>query len=359
LKVTDVRAYPLKTRTALVRVFTDEGVEGIGECSPMNVPIMCNFVETALKPLIVGKNPLDNEQLWNAMYFPTYKLGVQGTQPSCISGIDIALWDIKGKVAGMPVYQLLGGAFRRTFTMYKSIGGGAKFTPKQMLAEVEKAYDQGFRAFKIRMDWGPYPQDVNPAKDLEMFRLCREFLAKDLPLSFDANNGYSVSTAIQQGRKFEDLGIYHFEEPVPQFDYEGIRKVADALDVPVSAGEHEYTRWQFRDLIKDASPDLLQPDIVKCCGITEMKRIAVLAETYDRSILPHQTQPSIGNAASLHLCSTLPTSNRPHEYTGPRPELDELFLDPWEFKDGQITIPERPGLGLTLNEEALKKAFAS
>ena len=146
MKITDVRAYPLKTRTALVRIFTDEGVEGIGECSPMNIQVMCYFVETALKPLLIGKNPLDIEQLWNDMYFSTYELGVMGTQPSCIAGVDIALWDIKGKVANMPLYRLLGGAARTTFTMYKSIGGGSRMTPAEMLGLVKDAKEQGFKA---------------------------------------------------------------------------------------------------------------------------------------------------------------------------------------------------------------------
>ncbi len=358
MKITDVRAYPLKTRTALVRVFTDEGIEGVGECSPMNIKIMCHFVETALKPLIMGKDPRDTERLWDAMFYGTYKLGTGGTQPSCIAGVDIALWDIKGKAANMPVCQLIGGAARTKFTMYKSIGGGADMTPQQMLGEVQKAQAQGFKAVKIRMDWR-YQQDIDPAKDLEMFRLCREFLPESTPLSFDANNGYSVSMAIRQGRKFEELGIYHFEEPVSPTNYLGIREVAEALDVPISAGEHEYTRWQFRDLITIARPDLLQPDIVKCGGITEALRIKALAETWDMAMVPHMTQPSVGNAASLHLCATSPNSSRPHEYTGPRPDLDELFTDPWEFKDGTITIPNRPGIGLTVNETALKQAAMS
>jgi len=257
----------------------------------------------------------------------------------------------------MPINKLMGGAAHSTFTMYKSIGGGMRLTPDGMLDLVKEAHDQGFKAVKIRMDYGPFNQDTDLDKDFEMFRLCRECLPYSMPLSFDANNGYSVNGAIKQGRRFEELGIYHFEEPVAQYNYEGIRQVADALDVPVSAGEHEYTRWQFRDLILQARPDILQPDIVKCAGITEMKRIATLAETFDMQLLPHQTQPSIGNAASLHVVSTLPQSTRPHEYTGPSPDLDDLFDDPWEFKDGQITIPDRPGLGLTLNEKALESAI--
>ena len=357
MKITDVKAYPLKTRTALVRVSTDVGVDGIGECSPMNVPVMCHFVETALRPLVLGRDPLDTERLWDTMYYGTHKLGTGGVQPSCIAGVDIALWDIKGKVLDQPIYKLIGGAVRTTFTMYQSLGGGGAMTPAQMLARAEQGLGHGFRAFKIRMDW-QYQQDVDPAKDLEMFRLCRERLPAEVPLSFDANNGYSVSMAIRQGRKLEALGAYHFEEPVAPTNYEGIRAVAEALDIPVSAGEHEYTRWQFRDLILVGRPDILQPDVVKCAGLTEALRIKALAETWDLQVVPHMTQPSIGNAASLHFCATIPASARPHEYAGPRPDLDALFRDPWVLRDGTFTIPERPGLGLTLDDQALERALA-
>lgn len=358
MKITDVKAYVLKTRTCLVRVFTDEGIDGVGEASPIvNVDVMAFYIERALKPLILGKDPRDTDRLWDDMYFGTYKLGVMGAGPNAISGVDIALWDIKAKTAGMPLHQLLGGAARRTFKMYKSIGGGSSDTPEQMLRKVQDAYEEGFRAVKIRMDWG-YRQDIDVDKDYRMFKLCREWLPDDVPLSFDANNGYAVSTAIQQGRRLEDLGIYHFEEPVLPYNYRGIREVAEALDVPVSAGEHEYTRWQIRDLIEVARPDLLQPDVVKCCGITEMMRICALAETHDISVVPHQTQPSVGNAASLAVCSTLRHADRPHEYTGPRPDLEELFEDPIRFDgaSGTITLPDRPGLGLVVNEEAVEKA---
>jgi L-alanine-DL-glutamate epimerase-like enolase superfamily enzyme len=139
--------------------------------------------------------------------------------------------------------------------------------------------------------------------------------------------------------------------------YDGIRQVAEALDVPVSAGEHEYTRWQFRDLIQIARPDIIQPDVVKCAGLTEGLRIKALAETWDLPVMPHMTQPSVGNAASLQLCATIPLASRPHEYTGPRPDLDELFADPWELHNGSMTIPDRPGLGLTVNERGLERAL--
>jgi L-alanine-DL-glutamate epimerase-like enolase superfamily enzyme len=324
----------------------------------MHGPVLAHFVDTALKPLVVGDDPREIDRLWHKMLFRTYKLGVQGVQPEGIAGIDIALWDILGKVAGLPICTLLGGRYREKIKMYASIGGGAGMTPEQMAAKVEQALEQGFRAIKIRMDWGAARRDADTEKDWRMFQLCKRLTGDDIPLSFDANNGYSVPTAIQQGRRFESLGLWHYEEPVAQYDYAGIAQVADALDVPVSAGEHEYTRWQFRDLIEQARVDILQPDVVKCGGITEMKKIAVLAETFNKQFVPHQTQPTIGTAANLHLIAALHGCDRPQEFTGQRSELDALFREPLVFKDGHILLPDRPGLGLELEEAKLRELAA-
>lgn len=352
MKIIDVKAYHI--RPVLVQIFTDEGVTGIGECSPMNAGVIAHFVNTALKPLLLGENPLEIDKLWNKMTFRTYKLGVQGTQPEAIAGVDIALWDILGKVAELPICILLGGCYREKVMMYASIGGGGDMTPSQMVKRVESYLDKGFKAIKIRMDWGVSRQDANPAKDLEMFRQVKAITGNNIPLSFDANNGYSVSTAIQQGRKFEEMGIYHFEEPVAQYDYAGIAEVAKSLDVPVSAGEHEYTRWQFRDLIEQAKVDIIQPDVVKCGGISEMYKIGILGSVYNKHFVPHQTQPTIGTAANLHVCAAISNATRPQEYTGQEPRLDELFKEPLVFEDGYIHVPKKPGLGLELDEEKLK-----
>ena len=357
MKITDVKATPM--RPCLVRIYTDEGVMGIGECSPMNTTVIAHFVNTALKPLLIGENPLETDKLWNKMISSTYKLGVQGTQPEAIAGVDIALWDILGKLAGLHIHTLLGGSYREKVLMYASIGGGSRMTSAEMAKRVESYLDKGFKAIKIRMEWGFARQDVDPAKDLEMFRQVKALTGDDIPLSFDANNGYSVSTAIQQGRKFEELGIYHFEEPVAQYDYDGMAAVADALDVPIAAGEHEYTRWQFRDLIHQAKVDIIQPDVVKCAGISEMHKIAVLGSVYNKHFVPHQTQPTIGTAANLHVISALQHATRPQEYTGQNPQLDELFKEPLVFEDGYIHVPQKPGLGLELDEEKLRKLIDS
>jgi L-alanine-DL-glutamate epimerase-like enolase superfamily enzyme len=356
MKIIDVRATALRTHSVFVQVFTDEGITGIGECSPMHPAVICHFVENALKPIVLNEDPLETEKLWNKMLFHTYKLGVQGVQPEAIAGIDIALWDVKGKATGLPIHTLLGGCYREKVPMYASIGGGGILSIDDMCGYVERFLAQGFRAIKMRMDYAGAnlgSQDLDPKKDYEMFKAVKKLTGDDIALSFDANNGYSVSTAIEQGRKFGELGIYHYEEPVAQYDYAGIAQVAAALDVPVSAGEHEYTRWQFRDLIEQAQVDIIQPDVVKCGGISELQKIAVLGSVYNKHLVPHQTQPTIGTAATLHIVASQQNCNRFQEYSGQNPYLDALFEEPLVFAEGCLRVPNKPGLGLELNEKKM------
>ena len=361
MKITDVRAYTVLDRSIFVRVFTDEGITGLGECSPMQVQsgVIQQFVNGMLRPICVGKDPLQIDTLYHEMFYRPYKLGVMGAHLSAIAGVDIALWDILGKVTSLPIHTLLGGSYRDTIRMYASLGGGCGRTPAQHAKIVEDHLEKGFTAIKIRMDWA-YRVDVDPDKDWAMFQECKKLTGEKVPLSFDANNGYSPATAIQQGRKFESLGIYHFEEPVAVDDYAGYAQVVDALDVPISGGEHEYTRWQFRDLIERARVDIIQPDIVKCGGFTEIRRIAALGETHHKHIVPHMTQPTIGTAANLHFIASLRDATRPQEYTGENEQLNALFKEPLRFNkaDGTITVPTKPGLGLELDEKAFEKAVS-
>lgn len=342
-----------------MRVFTDGGVVGIGECSPMQAEIVAHFVTTAFKPRVLDENPLEIEKIWNSLFYGTYKLGPQGVQTEALAGIDIALWDILGKVTGLPLNTLLGGSYRDKIKMYKSIGGGSTMSTAEMLGKVENALEEGFEAIKIRMDWGANQKDINPEKDLRMFQETKKLVGEEVPLSFDANNGYSVKTAISQGREFQKVGIYHFEEPVPQYDYRGLARVTQELEAPISAGEHEYTRWQFRDLITEGGVDIIQPDVVKCGGITETRKIASLGSTFDRLFVPHQTQPTVGTIANLHICSSLQSCRRPQEYTGPHERLENLFEEKFIFEDGYLHLPQKPGLGLTVDEEKLEELTVS
>jgi L-alanine-DL-glutamate epimerase-like enolase superfamily enzyme len=316
-----------------------------------------------LRPLCIGLNPLEVDKAWSAMFFDVYKLGETGLHLEAIAGVDIALWDILGKITKQPICILLGGCYRDKVRMYASLGAikrdsRARRTPLEMARLVEEFVNKGYTAIKIRMDWG-YRFDVDPEADWATFRECKQVTGDDIPLSFDANNGYSESTAIAQGRRFETLGIYHFEEPVMVDDYASYARVADALDTPVSAGEHEYTRWQFRELIERGKVDIIQPDIVKCGGITEIRKISALGETYHKHMVPHQTQPTIGTAANLHFVASLRDATRPQEFTGVNEQLNSMFTEPLVPKDGYLAVPMKPGLGLELDEDVFRRAIES
>jgi len=360
MKITDVEPYVLRGGKCFVLVRTSEGITGIGEVSPMNSRTAAHLISTAFKPRLCGKNPLDIQLCWEEIYYSTYKQGVMGLQPEALAGVDIALWDILGKVTGLPVCQLLGGKRRDSVRMYSSIGGSARATATAMGRRAEEAVREGFTAVKIRMNYGPVPPDVNVKHDLEVLTTVRKAVGPDVELLYDVNNGYSLQTAIRVGRAIEALNVIHYEEPVAQTDYAGYAKVVEAVDVPVAAGEHEYSRWQFRDLIHTANPDILQPDLVKCPGISEAFKIAALASAHHKKLVPHQTQPTIGQAANLHFTSVFVPGDTAQElsYRAMKSPLHSLFKNPLQFKNGRLTVPTGPGLGLELDEKKLKAMTA-
>ena len=365
MKITDITATPLKTGKSLVRVQTDAGVEGWSEGPGVNkiVPgrngsVFEAYLESIIKPTLIGENPLEIDRHWETL--ATGKEDRLYKLPAGVVGvIDVALWDLLGKETGQPVYNLMGGAARTTIPLYWSTGSGWKFTPQEMLDIVKVGFDMGFEAFKIRMDWKGWRQDANPTKDYEMFKLVREFLSEGQYLGFDANNGYSVSTAIQQGRKFEELGIDHFEEPLPNWDLPGLKQVADALDVAVSAGEQDAYRWWFHHLVLLGDPDILQPDILSAGGPSEVKKIFDLATMWNKPVMPHSPQAGINSMASLHTYSTVQNATRPHEFStefsGPLDDVHELYGDVVIPVKGEMHLSRRPGLGIELNETAVTK----
>ena len=364
MKITDISLTQLKMGKNLLRIQTNSGVEGWAEAPgpnpiiPEREAVFAAYLEQVIKPTLVGENPLEIDRHWN-----TLALGrgeVFHRLPGWVVGvIDIALWDLMGKEAGLPVFRLLGGAARTTIPLYWSTGSGWRMEPSEMLDQVKAGWGLGFRAFKIRMDWRGWRQDINPDKDFAMFRLVRDFLAPEIYLAFDANNGYSVSTAIQQGRRFEALGINHFEEPIPNYDLPGLKQVSDALDVAVSAGEQDAYRWWFHQLVLLGDPDILQPDILNAGGISEVKRIYDMATTLDKPVMPHSPHAGINSMASLHVYSTVENATRPHEFSaefsGPLDEVAELYGEHVLPDNGIMQLTERPGLGIELNESAVSR----
>ena len=360
MKISEVRTDYLRTGRTLLRIFTDEGLVGASELGWGHNRSAVAWVEQVVTPMLVGEDPRDPVRHWDRLVF-----GISDERTrvpvDVVGSVDVALWDLAGKAAGLPVHRLLGGAARTSIPLYWSIGMGWRKTPEEMLADVQRGFGLGFRAFKIRMDWGPFRQDADPRRDLELFRRVRAWLPPEVGLAFDANSGYSVSTAILQGRRFEELGIAHFEEPIPYYDLPGLRQVADALDVPVSSGEFESTRFRFADLIALGNPDILQPDIELCGGITELRRIADMATAVNKPVMPHSPYMGLNGAASLHVYATLRNGIQPHEFstegTASIDEIAGLFVEPIVPADGRVELPDRPGLGLEHDERALEHAI--
>ena len=359
-KTEDAKQFVGGASKVLLRIETDEGIFGIAE-GGRNYNLFNAYLEETINPLLIGIDPRNPKMIWEMRTHGTGP-GLATKLPSQIVGtIDVALWDLSGKAAGLPVYQLLGGAARTEIPLYWSRGSGWRKTPDEMLSDVKLGYEKGYKAYKIRMDWRSFRQDSNPKKDFSLFEKCREFLPDDCELSFDANCGYSVPTAIEQGKRFQDLGIAHFEEPLPEYDYPGLRQVVDALECSVSTGEQEPNPYRFRDLVDIGNPDILQPDILNVGGITGLLKVYELAMNKNKIIMPHCPQAGVNLIGSLHAYSTVTNAVRPHEFseefTGPVENIAKLFKEPIVPNNGSITLSDRPGLGLEYDENELKKVI--
>jgi len=271
-----------------------------------------------------------------------------------LAALDIALWDLKGKFLGQPIYKLLGGAWRTSLPSYASIGGNGVRSVDEVLRVVEARLKDNPAAVKIRFDNDRTRLDSDIPGDIAKAKAVRRLVGDGFPLAFDANNGYSTGGAIRVGRALEELGYWWFEEPVQHYHVKAMGEVAQRLDITVSAGEQTYTLSGVADLIA-AGVRMVQPDIVKMGGITGLVRCVALAHAHGVELVPHQTQPTIGHIASLHLAATQLHTTKPCEWNDPSPRTHAVFDNPPKPVDGLFRLPEGPGLGLKLNEAELAK----
>jgi L-alanine-DL-glutamate epimerase-like enolase superfamily enzyme len=360
MKITKVEAFHVdwgggRNRSAWVRIATDDGVTGLGEASPMvHGNASLEIIASAFTPMLLGADPLQPRIVQDRLFHEHIKVGPEGAYAGALAAIDIALWDLKGKALGQPVWKLLGGAWRRELPFYASIGGNGQRTVDQVCKVVEDWLKIGPAQVKIRFDADKTARDVDLAGDIAKARAVRKLVGDDFPLAFDSNNGYSVQGAIRVGRALEELGYVWFEEPVQHYHVESFAKVATALDIAVSAGEQEYTLQGIKRLI-EAGVDIVQPDIVKTGGFTGLGDMAALARAHGVDLVPHQTQPSIGHTANLHFVASLTHSHHPAEYNGPREVQDVVFRTPVRPVNGKFLLTDAPGLGLEVDEAQLEK----
>ena len=367
MKITDVEAIVLRQAVVnegiadgsqddlVVRIHTDEGITGIGEVdsSPELVQALVqapssHAVAVSLRDVLIGEDPMDVERLWQKMYRGLIYFGRRGIAIHAISGLDIALWDIKGKALGKPVYELLGTPQRDRVRAYAS--RLMPDTTEEVTEAVSALREQGFTA--VKLGWGPLGKD--PEHDVRLAGAAREAGGDDVEILIDAGLGYvaDATTAIRVARELEQLGVYWLEEPFEPDEYEAYAELADAVDLTVAAGEQDATRWGFRELIERGHVDLIQPDVTRCGGITEMMRIAALADEHGVALVPHAWKSGIIKAASLHVNAVLPGALF-QEYCVADTEINTRLtrqLLPIEA-DGCVAVPTAPGIGIDLDED--------
>ena len=320
----------------LLIIDTDEGISGYG-CS-----WAIEFADTMGKA-IIGEDPLNTERLWKKTYVPKF-IGRRGTSCKTVSAIDIALWDIKAKAAGMPLYRLLGG-YRESVPCYVAGGYYAKDKGlKELQQEMEEYISWGVKAVKMKVG------GVSMKEDAQRVKAVRQVIGEDAKLLLDANCSYRFFEAIEFGKMVEEYHPYWFEEPVDADDYDGFRKIAAKCSIPLAAGENEVTRFGFRDLINTQAISILNPDATCLGGVTEYMKVAGYADTNGLEMSPHGQQQ-----VHVHLDCAVPNVVLAEFYP---PQYDakvyEAFQNPVVFNaDGTVSPSQAPGAGLDINREVL------
>jgi L-alanine-DL-glutamate epimerase-like enolase superfamily enzyme len=352
--------------SVIVRIDTDTGLTGWGEAKAgVGSAAACGglaaIINADYAPLLTGQDPRDISRLWDVMYntprdgyaiarghvFP--QLGRRGLSISAIAGVDIALWDILGKSLNVPVWRLLGGRRMERMPAYAS-GGWAD--AGQIGAQLQGYCDKaGFRAVKMRVG----VMDGSPARSAARVRAAREALGPDIRLMADAHGTWTVAEARAFCHMAEDLDLFWLEEPVSADDKSGQAEVRRCSTIPISSGESEFTRHDFRDLAELRAADVLQPDLAIAGGITEGLRIASIASAFNLRLAPHLWSGAPAFAAGMHLAATQ-SSGFILEYSlGHNPMLHDLIEEEFPVVDGHVEIPDRPGLGITVREDFLAR----
>lgn len=367
----DAIHYIPSRRALLVQVHTDEGYTGLGESGGFggSAESVEDIILRDLRPLLLGQDPFTIERLWHMMYLPYRQRGRHGLLTMAIAGVDIALWDIVGQATRTPLYKLLGG-YRDEVMAYASAGFyGVGRDPQRLAAEMAGYAEAGFRLVKMKVGRDPstmlHPLPfVPPAEfatvtldeDLERVRLVRQAIGPKVGLAVDANSVWNTSTAIKMGKELQRFDIAWLEEPVHNQDVAGSAEVARALDVPVAGYEQTNGLYAFAELVTQRAVDIVQPDVIWCGGITECKKVAALAEAHHLPCIPHVFSSGVSLAANLHFVASIANGSLLECDRNPNPLRDELFDEPLTIDArGMVKLPQRPGLGVRLNEATVAK----
>jgi D-galactarolactone cycloisomerase len=338
--------YKLRRQAAFVELTTDEGITGYGPCSfgsaSLDLGSVATLCDNTFADALVDESPHRIEHLWDKIYYGSI-LRVHGNRSvgvAILSAIDIALWDIKGKALGVPVYELLGGAVLDPVPCYSS--SVYWDTPEGAARQARAFVEQGFKAFKVKVG-------LEVENDIASLHAIREEVGYEVDMLVDANQCYSRHLALRVGRELDKLNVPFFEEPLPIDDVDGHAFLARKLDVRIATGENMYTRWHFLPFLQQEAIHVVQADASRCGGISEAKKIADLAGAYHLHAIPHTFSDALTIAANLHVVAA--SANAPIiEYDRTYNEIQEkLVTNPLHVHDSVIDLPTGPGLGVEID----------
>ncbi len=376
MKITGVHPWLVKASTSywgeylFVEVTTDEGVSGWGEITS-TTKIANRALCAILKQMsaqLAGEDPSRIEMLWHKMFRSFTYMGSRGAACECVSAIDIALWDIRGKVLGLPVYELLGGAVRDEVSLYTH-PDQSKFTSEQgVIDEITDIVKSGHKALKF----DPYPHQrggdegrhgyldgsmtrADEKKAADLTALIRRTAGPEVEILIDAHGRFDVPTAIRLCRSLEEAGnIDWFEEPVPPESYGALKQVREKVNAAISVGERAHTKWDFVRILEDKLTDYIMPDVTWTGGISEMKKIATLAEAFYVPISPHDAGGPINVLAGAHVMMTVPNFYRLETSRWDLSGYNELMHTRLDNSNGALKLPRVPGLGIELDRDYLE-----
>lgn len=368
MKITNISAHPISFRVpegqnvtlgigravkrdaVLVRVETDEGVYGWGEAHHGRCPgAVAKIIDTTLRELVLGMDALDVTAVWARVFkMQLASHGMGAASALALSGLDIALWDIRGKACGWPLYRLLGGSARPVRAYAGGISLGWQ-DPAALAEEAARHVSSGYKALKLRVG-------DSVRRDIARVRAVRAELGDEIEILVDANTGYTMDDVRRTTDAYEELGVAWLEEPFSPYDFRSYAEAASVTRVPLAAGENHYTRYEFARMIEDGAVRFAQPDLSKAGGITETMRIAALTSAWKLTVNPHTSATGINMAASIHLLAAVDNAGYfEGDVALHNPFRDELGGTPYQIAvDGSVQPPGGPGIGLEIDENFIK-----
>jgi galactonate dehydratase len=359
IQITDIKTFLAgvgSRNLVFVKVETDQGISGIGEAYSAGPDEATVAAIADFKRWLVGQDPRNVEHLWAMMYnFTRFPGGL--VVNAAMSGIEHALWDIAGKAAGLPVYMLLGGRTRNKVRVYQSVGGNE---PSQLAENAKRLIETyGYTALKM----SPHPPNGNalPYNRVtraagQRVRAVREAVGPDVDLGVDVHaKFFEVKRAIRMAKEIEPYNPMWLEEPIRPENVDAMRKLAEHVDIPLASGECNYTKYDFQRILAAQAVDILQPDVCVCGGLLEMKKIAAMAEAHYVVVAPHNPMGPVATTVNVHFAASTPNFFILEYHPDDESPRKDLLKEPLMVKEGYLALPEKPGLGIELNEEAIRK----